>query len=60
MRDKLIKKIILLSKDVDDDNLEYMNWNLYSNDDLLDMFKRLISIQVMLEHCKNENSREFS
>lgn len=49
MRDKLIRRIVELSKEVDDDNLEYMNWNLESNDSLLEMFKRLISVQTIMK-----------
>lgn len=49
MRDKLIVRITELSKEVDDDNLEYVNWNLISNNELLDMFKRLISVQTIMK-----------
>lgn len=56
MRDKLIKKITLLSKQIDNDDLEYINWNLFSNDDLLDMFKRLIAIQVIMERSNNDEN----
>lgn len=49
MRDKLIRRIVELSKEVDDDDLEYVNWNLSSNDDLLNMFKRLISVQTIMK-----------
>lgn len=49
MRDKLIVRITELSKEVDDDNLEYVNWNLLSNNELLDMFKRLISVQTIMK-----------
>lgn len=49
MRDKLIRRIIELSKEVDDDDLEYVNWNLHSNDELLEMFRRLISVQTVMK-----------
>ena len=49
MRDKLIRRVIELSKEVDDDDLEYVNWNLHSNDDLLEMFRRLISVQTVMK-----------
>ena len=50
MRDKLIRRIVELSKEVDNDNLEFTNWNLHSNNELLDMFKRLIEVKVVMEH----------
>lgn len=57
MRDKLIRRIIELSKEVDDDNLEYMNWNLESNDSLLEMFKRLISVQTIMKAREYETQK---
>jgi hypothetical protein len=57
MRDKLIRRIIELSKEVDDDNLEYVNWNLSSNDDLLAMFRRLISVQTIMEAQEYETQK---
>lgn len=57
MRDKLIRRIVELSKEVDDDDLEYVNWNLSSNDDLLNMFKRLISVQTIMKAQEYETQK---
>jgi hypothetical protein len=40
---------------VDDDSMEYVNWNLHSNNELLEMFKRLIEVKVIMDH-QNETA----
>ena len=49
MRDKLIKRVIELSVEVDNDNLEFVNWDLLSNNEILDMFKRLIMVDTIMK-----------
>lgn len=41
MREKLIQRIKDVSVEVDDDDLDWVNWNEYSNDRLLDMLEQL-------------------
>jgi hypothetical protein len=49
MRDKLIRRVIELSVEVDNDNLEFVNWDLLSNNEILDMFKRLIMVDTIMK-----------
>lgn len=58
MREKLIKRIVELSKEVDDDDMEYVNWNLHSNNELLEMFKRLVEVKVIMEHQDDASSTQ--
>lgn len=49
MRDKLIKKIVDLSVKVDNDDLEWFEFNKYSNDELLEMYRELVIVEYMDE-----------
>ena len=48
MRNMLIKEIKSLSEEVDDDDLEWFQWDRYSNKELLEMFKDLCIAQYDL------------
>jgi len=49
MRNMLIEEIKILSKEVDNDDLDWYPWERSSNKELLDMFAELVTTQRFME-----------
>lgn len=52
MRDSLIKKTIEVSYAVDQDMLEFVNWNTKSNDEILEMYVELRIADYLQTHTE--------
>lgn len=57
MRNNLIETVVELSKELNDDGLEWMNFNSLSNREILSMYKELV-IQEYLEQ-QDRAANEF-
>ena len=58
MRDKLIKIIVRMSTEVYDDDLSWMDFNQYSNDELLFMFARISVDEYLMHQVKGTKPNE--
>jgi len=55
MRNNLIETVVELSKDLNDDGLEWMNFNSLSNREILEMYRELIIQEYMEQQDRAAN-----